>query len=202
MKKLLFILFILATVSCNKQTTSGKNTELPDEAPAMLLSADASKSLFQLKDKFVNQNGDTLLLSDLKGKPLIASMIFTTCKGACPRLVADIRKIEKDLGDKKDEVRFLLVSFDSEYDDPSVLKDYADRHHLGENWTLLQGTESSVRTLSVLLDVPFQQTGPRLFSHENKISVLDSQGILRYQQEGLGNSPENINSALNQLLTK
>ena len=43
----------------------------------------------------------------------------------------------------------------------------------------------AVRTLSVLLNVQFEKDAEGNFSHSNIISVLDKNGVLRFQKEGL-----------------
>ena len=49
----------------------------------------------------------------------------------------------------------------------------------------MHGSEQVVRTLSVLLNVQFEKDADGNFSHSNLISVLDKDGILSFQKEGL-----------------
>ncbi|HJY21457.1 MAG TPA: hypothetical protein VJ279_01150, partial [Hanamia sp.] len=57
------------------------------------------------------------------------------------------------------------------------------------------GNEEAVRTLSVLLNVQFEKDGEGNFSHSNIISVLDKNGTLLFQKEGLeANHAETINT--------
>ena len=92
------------------------------------------------------------------------------------------------------DVNFLLVSFDVTRDTPERLKYFATKSGLNKNWTLLHGDEDAVRTLSVLLNVQYEKDADGNFSHSNIISVLDKQGRLQFQKEGLGaNHTETIN---------
>lgn len=201
MKKIFMLLGLpLILMGCHRTEEAKQETKKSEIPMVHLMTADDSKSLYQLSDVFVNQDGDTVYLQDFAGKPLIVSMIFTSCAGACPRIVADLQKIESTLDSKENQSHFLLISFDSNYDQPAVLKKYAQKHKLGKNWTLLNGSASAVRTLSVLLDVAFSEVEKGVFSHDNKISVLDQSGILRFQEEGLGNDPEIPAQAVHQLL--
>src|SRR5688500_573995 len=80
------------------------------------------ESIYQLTGEWHDQNGDTLQLKELSGKIPVMAMIFTGCKYACTRMVDDIQNIEKQVpADKKDKVVFVLVSFDSERDQPARL---------------------------------------------------------------------------------
>jgi protein SCO1/2 len=56
---------------------------------------------------------------------------------------------------------------------------------LDDKWILLHGSEQTVRTLSVLLNVQFEKDAEGDFSHSNVISVLDKNGALAFQKEGL-----------------
>src|SRR5690554_7211253 len=49
-------------------------------------------SVYNLPSDWTNQNGELIKLEDLKGDIVVAVMIYTTCKAACPRLIADIRR--------------------------------------------------------------------------------------------------------------
>ncbi|HAB28080.1 MAG TPA: SCO family protein [Xanthomarina gelatinilytica] len=151
------------------------------------------------EDEIIKANGDpktTQLaieklkqqLEDLKGKTLVMVMIYTSCKAACPRLVADMRNIEAQIPEANlDDLRFVLVSIDPKIDTPERLKAFAKENMMdGEQWTFLQGTESSVQEFANVLAVKYKKISPIDFSHSNIISVFNSQGELIHQQEGLG----------------
>ena len=61
----------------------------------------SDESIFNLTSKWNTEEGDIIQLEDLKGKTLVMVMIYTTCKAACPRLVADMRNIEAQLPKEK-----------------------------------------------------------------------------------------------------
>lgn len=202
MKSLLYLIAFIGFISCNNKSskTEAKENAGGNATEAVLNTADEAKSLYLFDGEFEDQSGKKVELSELKGKPVVVSMIYTTCKAACPRIISDIKKIESSLGDKKNDVNYLLISFDSDFDSPEVLKEYGGKHNLGKGWTLLKGDEETVRTLSVLLDISYAKTADQVFSHDNKIIVLDQNGVIRYQEEGLGNPPDKVNSAITQLL--
>lgn len=200
MKILLFSLFTVLLFSCsNTEDKSAFTGELPKEnvAPVGTIS---SESLYQITDTFQTQDNKKVTLSSFEGKPTVVGMIFTHCTYACPRLTADIKNIEGKLNDENGEVNFLLVSFDSERDLPGQLKKFANGSGLDENWTLLHGSENAVRTLSVLLNVQFQKDAEGNFSHSNVISVLDKEGDLVFQKEGLDADQTEIITTIKQML--
>lgn len=170
-------------------------------APELETDELADASIFHLTSKWKTEENETIELSDLKGNVLVVVMIYTTCKAACPRLVADMRNIHKKVDNP--EVRYILVSIDPENDTPERLKAFAIENQMdGEEWTFLQGTEDDVREFSNVLAVKYKQISPIDFSHSNIITVFNEQGVLTYQQEGLGVDNEQLVANVKELLEK
>lgn len=149
-------------------------------------------SIYNLPSKWTNQNGQNLEMKDLKGKVLVMVMIYTSCKAACPRLVADMRNIESRLSENiKPDVKFLLVSIDPEVDTPARLKEFAIANKMdGGQWEFLRSTEENTREFAAVLAVNYKKIAPLDFSHSNIISVFNAEGELTFQQEGLGVNSE------------
>lgn len=159
------------------------------EASKTLATTDISEeSIFNLSSKWHTEEGREILLEDLKGKTLVMVMIYTSCKAACPRLVADMRNIEAKIPkDRLKDLNFVLVSIDPETDTPERLKAFAIENAMDdEQWTFLQGTVGGVREFANVLSVKYKEISPIDFSHSNIISVFNSGGELIHQQEGLG----------------
>jgi len=177
MKKLFLgltlILLVLQGCTTNKKS---------DEKPVSDL------SIYNLPSKWTNQNGQNLEMKDLKGKVLVMVMIYTSCKAACPRLVADMRNIESRLPDNiKPNVKLVLISIDPKTDTPKRLKDFAIANKMdGDQWEFLRSTEENTREFAAVLAVNYKKIAPLDFSHSNIISVFNAQGELKFQQEGLG----------------
>jgi protein SCO1 len=189
MKNLIYILIIaLILTGCNK-TDDGlvdklaakeAATATPEEVPEM--------SVFNLPATWTTQDNEQIELKDLRGKVLVMVMIYTSCKAACPRLVADMRNIEKQVPKKDlDKVQFIMVSIDPETDTPQNLKKFS-RENLMEDghWMFLRGTPEDTREFAAVLAVSYKKITPIDFSHSNIISVFDTEGVMVHQQEGLG----------------
>ena len=109
---------------------------LPKEGNPILSDEISEESIFNLTSQWTNQNQEVLELKDLKGKVLVVAMIYTSCKAACPRLVADMRNIQKEMG-KNPEVNYVMVSIDPETDTPERLKQFAIENRMDNSqWTL------------------------------------------------------------------
>lgn len=191
MKKNIFWLLLLPFLMTACQQDKPKKQTSADSAAAKTempqpTEDELAESLFQLPDTFRNQDNQPVVLSDFKGKPMVVSMIFTHCAFVCPRLTADIRQLEQSMGEEANKVNFVLITFDVERDTPERLKQYAKDQNLDQNFTLLHGSESAVRSMGVLLDIQFEKDEDGNFAHSNIVTVLDPYGIVRYRKEGLG----------------
>ncbi len=228
--RVLFVLFasMLAVSSCqnNSQPSEGATFQCPmqcegdktykterscpvckmdlkpiAEEPIETESGISDESIFNLTSKWNTEEGETIELTELKGNVLVVVMIYTTCKAACPRLVADMRNIHGKVNDQS--VRYILVSIDPENDTPERLKAFAIENQMdGEEWTFLQGTVDDVREFSNVLAVKYKQISPLDFSHSNIISVFDESGVLQHQQEGLGVDNTELHNEVKVILSK
>jgi len=159
------------------------------EVKEIALATDISESsIFNLTSEWKTEENKSIHLEDLRGKTLVMVMIYTTCKAACPRLVADMRNIEAKIPKVYNEdLQYVLISIDPKNDTPERLKAFAKENFMDdEHWTFLQGTEESVREFANVLAVKYKQISPLDFSHSNIISVFNPEGELVHQQEGLG----------------
>lgn len=152
-------------------------------------------SIYNLPSKWTTQNGKDIELKDLKGDVLVMVMIYTSCKAACPRLVADMRSIEEQLPQNvKNNVKLVLVSIDPETDTPKRLKEFSIENKMeGEQWVFLRSSEKNTREFAAVLAVNYKKISPIDFSHSNIISVFNAEGELVHQQEGLNvNNEETV----------
>ena len=127
-------------------------------------------------------------------------MGFTSCKFACPRIISDMQRIEKELGADADKIGFLFFSFDTEGDSPAQMKSAKQENQLREDrWTFAVSTGPIVRQLAVALDFKFQ-TVDGFFAHSNLIALLDAEGNILHREEALGADIEPTLKAIRQLL--
>ncbi len=197
MKRICYLFSLLILLSCQKSTLD--STGKLDESQEF-----DEMSIYQLPSQWTTQKGDQIEFKDLEGQTLVVVMIYTACRTACPRLVADMRGIEGAVKNQtKDPVKYILVSIDPKNDTPDRLLTFAKENGMdGNQWIFLQGTDESTRDFANILAVKYKEISPMDFSHSNIISVFDKKGILQYQKEGLGLENQDIVSQIIQTVAE
>ncbi|WP_347160014.1 SCO family protein [Pontibacter chitinilyticus] len=183
---------------CTKPAATASAAVIPMASHAGALS---DLSLYNLSSEWTDQEGRQLKLEELQGKPQVVAMVYTSCAYACPRLTADLQDIEAKLPeDKRQAIGFVLVTMDPDRDTPEKLKAFAVAHHLDtRRWTLLTSQPDDIRELAALLNVQYAKDLNGNFSHSNLITVLNAEGEIIHQQEGLGTNPAETLQALKNL---
>ena len=92
----------------------------------------------------VAQDGKAFSHANVEGRVWIASFIYTTCPGPCPRVVQRASEVKRQLGPEPD-LRFVSFSVDPQADAPEVLAAYAHSHAIDTTrWSLVTGPVEAV----------------------------------------------------------
>ena len=147
----------------------------------------SGESIYNLKTKWTSMDGVDVNLSSLRGQPLVVAMGYTSCESACPIIVEDIKRIEMSLPkEARAAVTFAFFSFDSVRDTPERLRAFATMHKLDlKQWWLFQGSPTSVRELAAVLGISYKKDPQGNLDHSNIISLIDSNGVIKFQKAGL-----------------
>lgn len=141
----------------------------------------------------LDQSGDTLRSSDLRGKVWVASFIFTNCASVCPLITARMAELRDELaaeGLLGTEVRLMSISVDPARDTVGALADYADRFGGSppSEWAFLTGSPpEAVRSLvqegfkltAVLPPAVAEAGGNYQVNHSPRIELVDREGRVR-----------------------
>ncbi len=81
----------------------------------------------------------------LKGKVVLINFLFTTCKGVCSPMTANLVKVQKYLGERVGrDVVMISLTVDPLTDTPAVLKKYAESFKTQPGWYFLTGEKKNV----------------------------------------------------------
>ena len=136
--------------------------------------------------KFIDANGKTLALEHLRGKPLVISMVYTSCYQICPMTTRHLSKVvakaRDALGD--DSFAVAVVGFDTAVDNPATMQYFANQQGISDQgWHLLSGDKASVDALAA--DLGFQYfPSSNGFDHLIQATVIDAGGRVYRQVYG------------------
>jgi len=145
---------------------------------------------------FTNQLGKQVTENDVKGKVYVASYFFTTCKGICPEMNANLKKVYEKFKDEKD---FLILSHTS---DPAVdsvprMRQYAEALGADPNkWIFLTGRKDSLYNMArfnYAIDDPANNLKDvnDIFLHTQFWALVNKRGEIRKIYDGLKMSEVN-----------
>lgn len=144
-------------------------------------------SIYNITSPWTTQNGNTVHLDSLRGRPVVLAMIYLNCPDVCPLIAENMEQIEADLPKSlATRVAFALFTFDPARDSPDRLKTYARARHLdAKAWTLFQSDDMATRELAAALDVTYRRKDDGSFDHSIVIALLDANGVMVHRQLGL-----------------
>ena len=112
------VLFASAVVACCPAAMAGEAPQPRHEvmAPAAAI---PGESIFQLPLELTLADGTRMPMAELRGKPLLVTMFYTSCNGVCPLLAFSMRRTVAALPPgQRDTLQVLMVSFDPKRDSP------------------------------------------------------------------------------------
>lgn len=130
--------------------------------------------------------GEALSFDDLRGKPLVLSMIYTSCYAICPITIRHLSKVVEKARDAlgKESFAVAVLGFDAHFDSPQAMRQFAGKQGIEDaGWHLLSADGDTVARLSDELGFEFF-TSPNGFDHIVQATVIDADGAVYRQVYG------------------
>lgn len=140
---------------------------------------------------FYNQNGKYIKSGDIKGGIWVVEYFFATCKGICPTMNSQLKRVQKAyINDNS--VKIMSFTVDPEKDTIEALKKYAIEHDaINGKWHFFTGKRSDLYQLarkSFFLLKPAEAENLDYsggdFMHTNNFVLIDSQRRIRGYYDG------------------
>jgi protein SCO1/2 len=127
-------------------------------------------------------NGQTVRLSDFKGKLVLLYFGYTFCPDVCPTSLSKLGKTMDILGKQADDVQVIMISVDPERDTPEVLAEYVSFFHPG--FIGVTGTPDKIAEVATLYGIYYQAhegtaASGYLVDHTASVIVIDQDGYLK-----------------------
>ncbi|MBT8316514.1 MAG: SCO family protein [Lutibacter sp.] len=140
--------------------------------------------------EFTNQDGKLISNSFYENKVYVVEFFFTTCPTICPKMNANMVKIQNEFYAFQD---FGIVSFsiNPKHDTPEILKQYAKDHGATlKNWNFLTGKQDDIYELAnngFTLYAGENSEAEGGFEHSGMFALIDKEGNIRSRLDDLGN---------------
>ncbi len=153
--------------------------------------------------KFVNEEGDSVLLRDLIDKPTVVSLVYFNCPGICSPLLSG----KVDVLDRLDlrpgvDYQAITISFDPN-DTPALARSKKRNYFKafrrgpfpGNAWHWLTGDSASIQKFTDAVGFKFKKVG-REFIHAGLLTVLSRDGKISRYLRGIEYQPFDLKMAL------
>jgi protein SCO1/2 len=157
----------------------------PDEKQALALSQAAlGRALGDYT--FHDADNRVVRLTELRGKPLVVSLIYTSCYHTCPALTQHLARhvgiAREALGQAAFNV--ITVGFDAPVDTPSRMRAYRrERGIAAPHWKFLSADPATIEALTRDLGFVYLRS-PKGFDHTAQVTIVDADGKIYRQVYG------------------
>jgi protein SCO1/2 len=115
----------------------------------------------------IDRDSSNFTLSSLKGDITVVNFIFTSCPDVCPLDTSKLRTASNELGD---DVKFVSITMDPEFDKVAILAEYSEIH--GADWPHLTGNPEQLEDVwsdfGIIVDKKYNEE----MEYFNSLSIL------------------------------
>lgn len=158
------------------------DTAARDEAAALATSLAAAGR--QVPDlRFVDAEGNTVMLAEFRGRPLLVNLIYTACADVCPTVIESLGPAVEIAAEALGPNAFAVVTvgFDTRHDTPQRMRSFARSQGVSrDGWYFLGGDAATIDALAEAVGFSYYPSAGG-FDHLAQVSVLDAEGRV-YQQ--------------------
>ena len=148
----------------------------------------------------VDQSGATVASDSFRGRVLVVSFVFTTCREACPLITAQLARVQaRARAEQLDSrVRFVSITLDPVADTPEALRRYAAAYAIDlASWHFLTGAPDDVARVIRAFGLA-TVAGDRI-THGSLVVLVDRQGRIAEKRTDLELEPDRLLASLRKL---
>jgi protein SCO1/2 len=178
--------------------------------------AGAPKDLVDVSDasfELVNQDSAAVRFpADFlgRGDVLVVNYVYTHCPDICGMATANLKQVRDTLGSTED-VQFITISFDPWRDTPAKLASYRSSYRLPSSWQFLTGSPDTIDRVMEKMGIRRQittrsgapaapdTTDSYLINHTDQVSLINAEGMVRYEHSASRTPPEMLVEDINRL---
>ncbi len=135
--------------------------------------------------RLMDQRGQTVALSDFRGKAVVLTFLYARCPDACPLIAELMRTTYESLEDVAGRAAFVAVSVDPRGDTPEAIRAFLKVHRVEGVLTYLHGSSAQLRpvwghySVGSREVIAASQATPPLVGHTAAVYIIDPRGRIR-----------------------
>ncbi len=130
-----------------------------------------------------NQFGEQVSLSDLRGKVVVLTFLYTSCPDTCPLVTSKLAQVEREFGERAQDLAFVVVSVDPKRDSVEQIRRYVEQRGYERQITFLTGSEAELKpvwqdyAIGVIPQPPADGTDSNYeVAHVDALYIIDKAG--------------------------
>lgn len=141
--------------------------------PAAKSPADRVRQLLPNPELITHENKRVRFYDDLvRGRTVMINLMYTNCTKTCPATLANLREVQKQLGEHVGkEVLMLSLTVDPEHDTPQALADHAEMINAGPGWVFATGRKADIDSIRKALGMYDRFNENDVTSHVNIVTI-------------------------------
>ena len=120
-----------------------------------------------------NQDGERVTMAELRGKPVIVTFLYTTCRESCPAQAQTVKGAMNDLGH---DVPALAISVDPPRDTPERARAFLRKQRMTGRMDFLLGSRNRLRRVWKRFAIRPQSAHEE---HQAHMILVDKRGLQR-----------------------
>ncbi len=135
---------------------------------------------------FTGSKGEPVQLAGFRGRPLLISLVFTSCYHVCPAITRHLANAAEAAREAlgEDSFQLLTVGFDTPNDTPEAMRVFAQEQKIDDpNWAFVSADANTISHLITAVGFDYFPS-PRGFDHINQVTIVDREGVVYRQVYG------------------
>lgn len=157
-----------------------------DSDAALKASQGAIGNTLSAGHRFMSSEGQVVTLADLRGKPLVVSMIYTSCYHTCPMTIQHLAEVVDKAKDAVggNEFNVVVIGFEVDNDTPGAMRYFGRKQGVNDDgWYLLSTDQATIEPLLKELGFVYVPS-PRGYDHLIQATLVDADGAVYRQVYG------------------
>jgi protein SCO1 len=186
--RILIALFLIAVFSLGAVVLAAPRDDGDDLASAgtRFEGAVMPKGLKAPDFELTNQDGDTLRMSDFRGRPVIVTFLYTSCEDTCPIQAQTVRGALDELGE---DIPAIAIAVDPPNDTPEAAQAFLSEQRALGRLDFVLGSRADLKPL---WDGYFVRPQSITQEHNARFTLVDEKGFQRVGYPGFEATAERI----------